>query len=103
MTKRSHDIASRQAANSRERKKKKKSQTSGSHAEPSSAPVDVKVSSSSVSSDTAKISTPIVSTKFSQTIQLDESRYQYVKRDLQKTAIIAVPLIVILIILAFVL
>jgi len=98
MTKRSHQIASRQAAISRDRKKKKKSQTSEKHAEPSGAPVNVKVSS-----DTAQISTSNVSTKSSQSIQLDENRYQYVKRDLKKTAIIAAPLIIILIILAFVL
>jgi hypothetical protein len=98
MTKRSHDIASRQAAISRERKKKKKSQTSDKHNEPSGTPVNVKISS-----DTAQISTSNVSTKSSQSIQLDENRYQYVKRDLRKTAIIATPLIIILIILAFVL
>jgi hypothetical protein len=98
MTKRSHDIASRQAAISRERKKKKKSQTSDKHNEPSCTPVNVKISS-----DTAQISTSNVSTKSSQSIQLDENRYQYVKRDLRKTAIIATPLIIILIILAFVL
>jgi|APFre7841882654_1041346.scaffolds.fasta_scaffold198665_2 hypothetical protein len=98
MTKRSHQIASRQAAISRERKKKKKSQTSENHAESSGAPVNVKVSS-----DTAQISTSNVSTKSSQSIQLDENRYQYVKRDLRRTIIIAVPLIVILIILAIVL
>lgn len=103
MTKRSHDIASRQAAISRERKKKKKSQTSDKHDEPSGAPVDSKISSSSVSSDTAQISKHNVSTKSSQSTQLDENRYQYVKRDLRKTAIIATPLIIILIILAFVL
>jgi hypothetical protein len=103
MTKRSHDIASRQAAISRERKRKKKSQTSDKHDEPSGAPVDSKVVSSSVSSDTAQISTYNISTKSSQSTQSDEDRYKYVKKDLRRTAIIAIPLIVILIILAIVL
>jgi hypothetical protein len=103
MTKRSHDIASRQAAISRERKRKKKSQTFEKHDEPSGAPVDLKVVSSNVSSDTAQISTHNISTKSSQSTQSDEDRYKYVKKDLRRTLIIATPLIVILIILAFVL
>jgi hypothetical protein len=103
MTKRSHQIASRQAAISRERKKKKKSQTSEKHAEPSGAPVDVAVNPASASSNAAQTLVHTVSTKVSQSIQLDEDRYQYVKRDMRRTIIIATPLIVILIILAFVL
>jgi hypothetical protein len=98
MTKRSHQIASRQAAISRDRKKKKKSQTSEKRVESSGAPVNV-----TVSSDTTQIPTSNVSTKASQSIQLDEDRYKYVKKDLRRSLIIAVPLIVILIILAFVL
>ncbi len=105
MTKRSHQIASRQAAISRERKRKKKSQVSEKHAEPTSvsAPVDVTVSSSSTGSNNVRASVPYVSMKSTQSIQLDESRYEYVVRDLRKISIIATPLIVILIILAFVL
>jgi hypothetical protein len=103
MTKRSHDIASRQAAISRERKKKKKSQTSEKHDEPSGAPNQVGVVASSSSSGAVQTPAQSASTKSSQSIQLDENRYQYVKRDLRRTIIIAVPLIVILIILAFVL
>ena len=91
------------AAIRRERKKKKKSQTSEKHAEPSGAPVDAAVNPASASSDTAQISAHNVSTRSSQSIQLDENRYQYVKQDLRRSIIIAVPLIVILIILAFVL
>jgi hypothetical protein len=105
MTKRSHQIASRQAAISRERKRKKKSQSTEKHSESSgtTAPLDVVVNASSVSSNISQSSAPAVSTRSSQLIQLDENRYQYVIRDLRKIAIIAAPLIVILIILAFVL
>ena len=105
MTKRSHDIASRQAAVSRERKRKKKSQSSEKSAESSSvsAPVSVTVSSSSASPAVGQASVQNISVKSSQSIQLDENRYQYVMRDLRKIAIIAAPLIVILVILAFVL
>ena len=105
MTKRSHQIASRQAAISRERKRKKKSQTSEKHAESSGAPspVDIVAGSSSASSSVVQTPTQNVSARSSQSIQLDENRYQYVIRDLRKIAIIAAPLIVILIILAFVL
>ena len=105
MTKRSHQIASRQAAISRERKRKKKSQSPEKHSESSGAPapIDVAVNPASVSSNIAQTPAHNVSTRSSQAIQLDENRYQYVIRDLRKIAIIAAPLIVILIILAFVL
>jgi hypothetical protein len=105
MTKRSHQIASRQAAISRERKRKKKSQTSEKHVESLGAPAPVDVASGSPVAISNVVQSPAysVSTKSSQSIQLDENRYQYVVRDLRKIAIIAAPLIVILIILAFVL
>jgi len=105
MTKRSHQIASRQAAISRERKRKKKSQSPEKHSESSGAPapIDVAVNFASASSNIAQTTAHNVSTRSSQAIQLDENRYQYVIRDLRKIAIIAAPLIVILIILAFVL
>jgi len=105
MTKRSHEIASRQAAISRERKRKKKSQTSEKNVESSGAPAPVDVASGSPVASSNVVQSPAysVSTKSSQSIQLDENRYQYVIRDLRKIAIIAAPLIVILIILAFVL
>ncbi len=105
MTKRSHDIASRQAAISRERKRKKKSQTSEKHVESSGAPAPVDVVSGSPVASSNIVQSPAysVSKKSSQTIQPDENRYKYVIRDLRMIAIIAAPLIVILIILAFVL
>jgi hypothetical protein len=80
MTKRSHQIASRQAAISRERKRKKKSQPSEKHAESSGAPapVDIGVNPASASSNIAQIPAQNVSTRSSQSIQLDENRYQYV-------------------------
>jgi hypothetical protein len=105
MTKRSHDIASRQAAVSRERKKKKKSQTSEKQVESSGAPAPVDVTSGSPVASSNVVQSPAysVSAKSSQTLRLDETQHQYVIRDLRMIAIIAAPLIVILIILAFVL
>ena len=105
MTKRSHKIASRQAAISRERKKKKKSQVSEKQVRSSGAPSSVGVvdSPSSANSGVVHTSMQSASTRSSQSIQFDENRYQYVIQDLRKTAIIAFPLLVILIILAFVL
>ncbi|MFA5374462.1 MAG: hypothetical protein WC455_01705 [Dehalococcoidia bacterium] len=105
MTKRSHDIASRQAAISRERKKKKRSQPSEKQLESPGTPsqVGVVADSSSAKASVVQKPTQSASTRSAQTIQSDENRYQYVIKDLRKTAIIAVPLIVILIILAFVL
>jgi len=103
MTKRSHQIASRQAAVSRERKKKKRSQPSEKNAESPSVSVNVAASYAGASPSIAPAPAHNVSTKSSQSVQLDENRYQYVLRDLRKIAIIAAPLIIILIILAFVL
>jgi len=103
MTKRSHQIASRQAAVSRERKKKKRLQPSEKNAESPSVSVNVAASYASASPSIAPAPAHNVSTKSSQSVQLDENRYQYVLRDLRKIAIIAAPLIIILIILAFVL
>ena len=105
MTKRSHQIASRQAAISRERKRKKKSQSTEKHSESSGdpAPIDVAINPAIASSNIAQAPVHNISTSSPQSIQLDENRYQYVIRDLRKIAIIATPLIVILIILAFVL
>lgn len=105
MTKRSHQIASRQAAISREKKRKKKSQTAEKHVESSDAPASVDVASGSLaaSSNVVQSTAYSVSTKSSQRNPLDENKYQYVVRDLRMIAIIAAPLIVILIVLAFVL
>ena len=103
MTKRSHQIASRQAAVSRERKKKKRLQPSEKNAESPSVSVNVAASYAGASPSIAPAPAHNVSTKSSQSVQLDENRYQYVLRDLRKIAIIAAPLIIILIILAFVL
>lgn len=105
MTKRSHQIASRQAAISRERKRKKKSQSSEKHVESSGVPASTgtAVTSSSVSSEIVEKPARNISAKPSQSAQLDENRYQYVVRDIRKIAIVAVPLVLILIVLAFVL
>jgi hypothetical protein len=105
MTKRSHQIASRQAAISRDRKKKKKSQAFEKQAESSGTPASVGAvaSSSSAKSNIVQTPTQSASTKSAQSIQLDENRYRYVRQDLRRSIIIAVPLIVILIILAIVL
>ena len=105
MTKRSHEIASRQAAISRERKRKKKSQTSEKTAESSGVPAQTEVAASPANMSSEIVEKPArsVSAKPSQSAQLDENRYQYVIRDIRKIAIVAVPLVLILIILAFVL
>jgi hypothetical protein len=105
MTKRSHQIASRQAAISRERKKKKKSQVSEKRVESSGAPASVDFAAGSPVASSTVVQSPAysVSTKSSQSIQLDENRYQYVVRDIRRIAIVAMPLVVILVILAFVL
>jgi len=105
MTKRSHQIASRQAAISRERKKKKKSQTAEKHAESFVTPDAVNVTANPESPNTSAVSMSLqsASVKSSQSTRPDDDRYQYVGKDLRQIAIIATPLIIILIILAFVL
>ena len=105
MTKRSHQIASRQAAISRERKRRKKSQAPEKQAESSAVPAqtEVAISTSNVSSDIVEKPARTTSVKPSQPAQQDENRFQYVVRDIRKIAIIAVPLVLILIVLAFVL
>jgi len=105
MTKRSHQIASRQAAISRERKRKKKPQTPEKQAESSAAPVQAEavISTSNVSSNIIEKPARAASVKPSQPAQQDENRFQYVVRDIRKIAIVAVPLVLILIVLAFVL
>jgi hypothetical protein len=80
MAKKSHRIASRQAAVGKERKRKKKA-VSGEVAAPA----------------TTGISPP------ARTDPRESARYQYVIADLRTIAIIAGPLIVLLIILAFIL
>jgi len=105
MAKRSHQIASRQAAISRERKKKKKSQSSEKRAESAGTPSPVEISSASTAASSSVVQSTAYSmtAKSSQSVQMDENRYQNVVRDIRKIAIIATPLVVILIILAFVL
>ncbi|MFA5368002.1 MAG: hypothetical protein WC333_09000, partial [Dehalococcoidia bacterium] len=98
--------ASRQAAISRERKRKKKSQSSEKRAESSGVAAsagETAVASSIVSSDIVEKPARSTSVKPSQSAQQDENRFQYVVRDIRKIAIIAVPLVLILIVLAFVL
>lgn len=105
MTKRSHQIASRQAAISRERKKKKKSQALEKQVESSAVPAqaEVAISTSNMSADIVEKPARTAAVKPSQPAQQDENRFQYVVRDIRKIAIVAAPLVLILIILAFVL
>jgi hypothetical protein len=105
MTKRSHHIASRQAAISRERKKKKKAQSLDKRVETSGVPVQdgIEAAPPVISSEVAAKPARSTSTKPSAIAQLNESRYFYLIRDVRKITMIAVPLLVILIILAFVL
>jgi len=124
MAKKSHRVASRQAAVSKERKRKKRSQASQRHPMPAGAPAapstmvtpepapDTATSPSTVatpepSTSTSTVATPEPSTATSVTRPASTRqavpRYQYVMADLRKIALIAGAMLVILIVLAFVL
>ena len=91
--KKSHRVASRQAAASKERKKKKKAQATQHRvkAAPSTAEV--------VDAPTPEPAAPVIA----QPVQEVEPSRQYIGRDLRKIGIIAGSMIVILIVLGFVL
>jgi hypothetical protein len=99
MAKKSHRIASRQAAVGRERKKKKKTQvtdkrpvTSEEHSITAELPAD---SSIEAQVTTTAPKTGSISPK-------ESSRYTYVFSDLKHIAFIAGPMILLIIILAFI-
>ena len=109
MTKKSHRVASRQAAVSKERKRKKRSKASQKHPMPAGAPaaptteatVEYPVETSTVAA--AEPSTASQVAKPAPQARQESPRYQYVIADLRKIALIAGVMIVILIVLTFVL
>lgn len=108
MAKKSHRVASRQAAVSKERKRKKRSQASQRHPMPAGAPaVPSTVATPEPATAPSTVATPEPSTAPSVTRPASTRqavpRYQYVIADLRKIALIAGAMLVILIVLAFVL
>lgn len=110
MAKRSHRIASRQAEVGKERKRKKKAQGGEKRPVAYSAPpasVDAPESAAESGPEAAStdVSAPITATspQPARVERGDTARYQYVISDLRTIGIIAGPLIVLLIILAFIL
>lgn len=110
MAKKSHRIASRQAAVGKERKRKKKVQTGEKGgvsytAPPAATDASESTAESARGTGSAEVAAP-TTTVVSQPARTDpreSARYQYVIADLRAIAIIAGPLIVLLIILAFIL
>lgn len=107
MAKKSHRVASRQAAVSKERKRKKRSQTPQRHPMPAGAPAAPSTEATpepatAPSTVATEPSTAPSVTKPASTRQA-APRYQYVIADLRKIALIAGAMLVILIVLAFVL
>lgn len=98
MAKKSHRIASRQAAISKERKRKKRAQSAGKQ----NTPVSLALPKPSSDYDVA---TPAPPQEVQQAapVRQPDTRYHYVVTDLRTIGIIAGPLVIILIILAIVL
>ena len=103
MSKRSHDIASRQAEISRERKRKKKAQGADKRGVSSTPAEPFEGTDTTSASQVMESSSGYVSPQPAQSIRADDPRYHYVYRDIKTIGRIAAPLVVILIILAFVL
>ena len=98
MTKRSHEIASRQAESAKERKRKKKLQISRP-----AAPVESGVGAATPSSGVVNSVMGSSSAQPVQSMTAEEMQNRYVKRDLRLIAIVGVPIVVVLIVLAIVL
>ncbi|MBA7595400.1 hypothetical protein ES703_02363 [subsurface metagenome] len=108
MAKKSHRVASRQAAVSKERKRKKRSHVSQRHPMPAGTPAAPSiVATPEPATAPSTVATPKPSTAPSVTRPASTRqavpRYQYVIADLRKIALIAGAMIIILIVLAFVL
>ncbi len=113
MPKKSHSIASRQAASSKERKRKKKSQGSSRRSLPAGATLDTSTEftaetpamPSTVATPEPQITSKVTSkvTRPAPAAQQEAPRYQYVLADLRKISLIAGATIIILIVLVFVL
>jgi hypothetical protein len=109
MPKKSHSVASRQAASSKERKRKKKSQGSSRRSMPAGATPDTSTEftaetpamPSTVATPEPQITSKV--TRPAPTAQQEAPRYQYVTADLRKISLIAGAMMIILIVLVFVL
>jgi len=99
MAKKSHRIASRQAAVSKERKKKKKAQTADKRPV-SSTEQDVTIETSV--GDGTEGNVTVTVPRAAAVSPKDAHRYDYVYPDLKRIAYIAIPLVILIIILAFV-
>ena len=98
MAKKSHRIASRQAAISKERKRKKRAQSAGKQ----NMPVG---SASPKPSGDYDVAPPASPQEVQQSVQVrqPDTHYHYVATDLRTIGLIAGPLVIVLIILAIVL
>ena len=109
MSKKSHRIASRQAASSKERKRKKKSQGSSKRPIPAGATperaTEFPAETPAMPTVGAKPEPQITSsaTHKAPEAKKEAPRYHYVIADLRKTSLIAGAMIIILIVLVFVL
>jgi hypothetical protein len=113
MPKKSHSIASRQAASSKERKRKKKSLGSSRHSMPAGATPDTSAELTAETPDipstmatpepqiTSKVNSKV--TRPAPAVQQETPGYKYVIADLRKISLIAGATIIILIVLVFVL
>ena len=109
MPKKSHSVASRQAASSKERKRKKKSQGSSRRSMPAGATPDTSTeftAETPAMPSTVATPEPQITSKVARpapTAQQEAPRYQYVIADLRKISLIAGAMTIILIVLVFVL
>jgi hypothetical protein len=109
MSKKSHRVASRQAASSKERKRKKKSQVPPRRSIPAGAtpdrspefPAETPAMPSTVAKPERHITSPVTHT--APEAKKEAPHYHYVIADLRKTSLIAGAMIIILIVLVFVL
>ena len=103
MTKRSHEIASRQAEIARERKRKKKLQILRPASSGAATPGESEAGAANLSSETSRSGTSFTSAQPVQSMTAEEMQSRYVKRDLKLIAFITIPIVIVLIVLAIVL
>lgn len=99
MPKKSHRVASRQAAVSKERKRKKRAQAAQRHPTPAGPPAPA----APLTVATPEPPTAPAVTRPAPAARQAGPRYQYVIADLRKTALLAGTMLIILIVLALVL
>lgn len=98
MTKRAHEIASRQAGIARERKRKKKLQLSRS-----ATPAESGAGAAAAAAGATEPVMSSVSAQPAQAITVEDMQNRYVKSDLRLIAFITIPIVIVLIVLAVVL